>query len=182
MRGPGAVQVFHSDTHRLVEYWRSLKAGPGAPPRSRFDPCGRPDLLPRMFVTGYAEGEAPLRLVGETLRELWRSDLRGLDLRDLFREYDRAKLDLALGAAAKAAEALVLRAEGGGVEVEILVAPLAGSDGRTERLFGCLQVLGGAPISGERSVGTLALRSAASASSPAPAKPRLAAVDGRLLA
>lgn len=180
------MSVFHSNTERLIDYWRNL-AGPGrAPGRAAVDPAAFADLLPQVFMLGrVCSGIYPIRLAGGFLGELHARDLRQQNALSLFRQRDRMAVQTALEMARRKPEPLVARVEaraGGGVlPFELTFAPIAGHGDSPERFLGLYQPLGMVwRLQGEP-VLEFELAELSSAQGPAP-RLRLAALDGRRIA
>ncbi len=136
--------MFHSNTERLIGYWTSLKVDDRAPLRRAFDPAMVAELLPQVFMLEFASGALPVRLAGEFLIDLHGRPLKGVDFQDLFSDGGRRVVTQASLVVLNSPEPVVLEAEGFSeddrvVQMEILLAPLAGEDGRPERLLGLYQ-------------------------------------------
>ena len=136
--------MFHSNTDALIGYWRSLSVGGATPRRIQFDPAQVGELLPQIFMLELGTGALPFRLAGEFLIDLHGRPLRGVDFQSLFSAGGRRVVTQAVLAALNEPEASVLSAEGWSEEgksvgLEIALAPLAGPDGRVERLVGLYQ-------------------------------------------
>jgi hypothetical protein len=139
--------MFHSNTERLIDYWRARKPGRLAPARAAIDPRDFAELAPQMLILGrHAQGRFRFRLVGGLIAQLADRDLRGADFATLWSDRDRPGLATALEAARRTAETIVLTAEarsrsGRAVPVEILLAPLRAEAAPRDRMLGCLQPL-----------------------------------------
>jgi hypothetical protein len=136
--------VFHSNTELLIGYWRSLSVGPAVPDRRDFDPARVAELLPQIFMLDLGAGALPFRLAGEFLIDLHGKPLRGVDFQTLFSAGGRRVVTQAALAALNAPDVSVLAAEGfsdegRSVGLEVTLAPLAGPQGRVERLVGLYQ-------------------------------------------
>lgn len=136
--------MFHSNTDALIGYWRSLSVGGRIPHRADFDPARVPDLLPQIFMLELGTGTLPFRLAGEFLIDLHGRPLRGVDFQTLFSTGGRRVVTQAALSALNSPEAAVLAGEGWSEEgksvgLEIALAPLAGAQGRVERLVGLYQ-------------------------------------------
>ena len=181
--------MFHSNTERLIDYWRARKGAAPAPARASIDPCEIPSLMPQLFILGRnGPGAYAFRLVGGLVEELHGAKLGGTDPLALWAETYRTSLQLALEAIRRQPEPLVVTAEGraGGqtLGLEITFAPLTGPGGDIDRFLGLYQpktrvaALLGQPIS------LMSLRAAAmprvlEGGSP---RPRLAVLNGRQIA
>lgn len=184
------MPMFHSNTERLVDYWRDRGGDGRLPLRSEIDPAHFADLWPQVFMLGRASaGDYRVRLAGAFVGELHRKDLRGRNLLELFRHADRRDLQTGLEAARLRPEPLVATVEAVGdtstLPVEILFAPLAGAGaGAPDRYLGLYQPLGMVSrLMGEpaHEMAVRGLRGAGPANEEAP-RLRLAAVDGRRIA
>lgn len=184
------MAMFHSNTERLIDYWRDRGGEGQLPLRSQIDPADFAELWPQAFMLGRAaSGDYRVRLAGAFVSELHRKDLRGRNALELFRYADRRDLQTALEAARLRPEPLVATVEAVGdtatVPVEILFAPLgADSPGAPDRYLGLYQPLGiVSRLMGEavHELAVRGLRGAGPANEEAP-RLRLAAVDGRRIA
>ncbi|MFN3511411.1 MAG: PAS domain-containing protein [Phenylobacterium sp.] len=135
---------FHSNTQRLIDYWRELGADSRPPRREAVDPSHFARLAPQVFMLGrIAPGLYPVRLAGGLVTELHADPLRGRNLLSLFRERDRFLLQTALETARRRPEPVVatvqaVTEDGAALPLELLFAPLAGEP---ERFFGLYQPL-----------------------------------------
>jgi hypothetical protein len=177
--------MFHSNTELLIDYWRSLTGGRGAPPRGEIDPACFASLAPRTFVAAREHGEVRFRFAGEQLIDLHGRQLRGEAVVQLWRLVHRRRLAWLIEAALAAGEPLVVAAEtwtdeAARIRLEVLFAPLANRLGAVDRCLGLYQLIGGfwpGPI------GELALAGPYGVADESPAAHlRLAAVDGRRIA
>jgi hypothetical protein len=178
--------MFHSNTERLIDYWRGLRVDRPAPSRATVDPSGFVSVAPRTFIASRdARGEFELRLAGEMLIDLHGRQLRGEELGRLWRPIHRRRLAGLLEAALAACEPLVISGEAWGrdaahIRLEVLFLPLAGPAGIADRFLGLYQ-----PTTGvwRGPVGELALLGGYGvADETLPFHLRLATVDGRQLA
>ena len=181
-----AEAMFHSNTERLIDYWRGLRSGRPVPSRASVDPSGFVALAPRTFIASRDEwGGFELRLAGEMLIDLHGRQLRGGQLERLWRPIHRQRLAGLLEAALAAGEPLVTSAEAWGpdavhVRLEVLFLPLAGADGVADRFLGLYQPTTGVwrgPVSELALLGGYGV-----ADETLPFHLRLATVDGRQLA
>lgn len=136
--------MFHFNTERMIGYWNELRRGSALPARQSFDPSVVAPLLPQIFMLELGRASLPFRLAGEFLIDLHGRPLKGVDFQDLFSPAGRSMAARATAAALNDPEPVVLEAEGFSAEgrsvnLEILLAPLAGAGGRVERLLGFYQ-------------------------------------------
>lgn len=178
---------FHSNTQRLIDYWRSLGLAGGPPRRASVDPAHFSNLAPQTFVLGRSGvGMYPVRLAGGFVGELHGRDLRGLNGLNLFRERDRSNLQTALETARRRPEPVVATVHahadnGAALALEVLFAPLAGDPDRYLGLYQPLSMvarLDGLPI---RELAIGALRGVGPANEETP-RLKLATLDGRRVA
>ena len=181
--------MFHSNTEQLLEYWRTRKGAEETPSRAAINPADFAELLPQVFMLGrIAPGQYRVRLGGGFLADLHGRELRHTDFIRLWEPAARTPLQLALEAVLRHPEPLVISADArageGVVRMEILVAPLRGSNGRVDRLIGLYQpITAVAALKGGivRSLSIRGIATTAPASDQFP-RLRLAAVDGRQIA
>ena len=178
--------MFHSNTERLIDYWRGLRVDQPVPSRAAVSPSGFVAVAPRTFIASRdVRDEFELRLAGEMLIDLHGRQLRGEQLGRLWRPIHRRRLAGLLEAALASGEPLVTSAEVWGrdavhLRLEVLFLPLAGADGVADRFLGLYQ-----PTTGvwRGPVGELALLGGYGvADETLPFHLRLATVDGRQLA
>lgn len=184
--------MVHSNTELLTDYWRARVPTFGCPPRASVDPTHFIDLLPQVFILGRAAaGRYGFRLVGGLVADLHGRDVRDEDFVGLWAGPDRASLQSAMEGAIRRRHPLVVtargRAHGGGeVELEMLLAPLAGASGAADRFLGLYQPLSPlARLQGQAidslSLARIGVTAGGVLSAEAP-RLRLAALDGRLIA
>lgn len=178
--------MFHSNTERLIEYWRTLRGGLAVPRRTSVDPTDFVAAAPRTFIVGRgAHGDFSFRLAGEQLIDLHHRQLRGEPLQTVWRLVHRRRLSGLLEVALAAGEPLVIAAEAWSADaahlrLEILFLPLSGPDGVADRFLGLYQPSAGA-FSGP--IGELALLGAHGVAEEIDEPHlRLATVDGRQIA
>ncbi len=183
-----SLSMFHSNTELLIDYWRSRKGLLLAPTRASIDPSDFAGLLPQVFILGRVRpGEYVYRLVGGLVDDLHGGRLGGGDPLKLWAPRYRTALQLALEAARRQPEPLVINAEGrarGGqtVALEIALAPLIGASDEIDRMIGLYQPLTPvAALLGQR-IERLVVRGIATAGAQAFPRLKLAAVDGRQVA
>ena len=179
--------MLHSNTERLIDYWRERKRGAFSPPRTAIDPTELSGLLPQVFILGRtAPGRFVFRLAGGLVTQVHSRDLRRVDFLDLWTGEDRPRLAAVLEAARRGCEPAVAVAEArssrGSVRIELTLAPLIAETAPQDRVLGLYQPLESlAPLNDQPA--ELGLRHIAGAADRAtPARLRLAAVDGRLIA
>ena len=178
--------MIHSNTERLIDYWRARKDGVLSPGRSSIEPTDFADLLPQSFILGRAApGQFLFRLAGGQLTRLHQRDLRRSDILSLWRPADRSRLSAAMEAARRAGEPLILAAQavadtGHTAKIEVLLAPLRAEAAPHDRFLGLYQPLEPINLLRDRASVELSLIGFATPSDSL-ARPsiRLAAVDGR---
>lgn len=181
------TSMFHSNTHKLIDYWRSKAPGGRAPARHAIDPSEFATLAPQVFMAGrVCSGIYPLRLVGGFLTAFHQRDLRQQNALSLFQQRDRMNLQTALEMARRKPEPIVasvnVTTETGEIGMEILFAPVSGTDGGPDRFLGLYQPLSlVARLGGEPPMEFTVreLRNGGAAEAP---RLRLAALDGRRIA
>ncbi len=138
--------MVHSNTQRMIDYWRSQGGFGGLPVRSAINPADFPTLMTQTFMLGrVASGVYPIRLAGGLIGDLHKRDLRGQNMLDLIGERDRFNLHTALETARRRPEPMVVemegRTDGASLMLEVLFAPIAGAPGSPERFLGLYQPL-----------------------------------------
>lgn len=178
----------HPNMDRLTEYWRARAGAFVAPQRADIDPMDFVDILPQVLIVGRREaGDLPFRLVGGLIAQLHQRDLRGVNLLTLFNPADRAALRLAVEQIRRRPEPLQITGEirsdavGGAVGLEMMLAPLIGTDGEIDRFIGLYQPLGMTARLMGRTVSELKLHSLSRSGEDGP-RLRLASLDGRQIA
>jgi hypothetical protein len=183
------MSVFHSNTERLIDYWRSRGGEGRLPTRMAVNPADFSDLIAQVFIVGrVATGIYPIRLAGAFLGELHQRDLRQQNALSLFRERDKLEIKAALEAARRRPEPVVTTVEvptdGPSINMEVLFAPLATAEGSPERYLGLYQPLNmvsrlrGLPA---REFAVRSIQSLGPANEETP-RLRLATLDGRRIA
>lgn len=181
--------MFHSNTERLIDYWRERKLDRLSPARSAIDPCDITELLPQIFILGRrAPGEYRFRLAGGLVSDLHHTDLRGVDFADLWAPASRPRLTAAMEAARRAAEPLAITVEArtdqeASVRMEVVLAPLRADTAPLDRCLGLYQPMAPlAPLRGRPVIELGLIRFASSDQREAPPRLRLAAIDGQRIA
>ncbi|MDO8913563.1 MAG: PAS domain-containing protein [Phenylobacterium sp.] len=148
-RGQGCISmsVFHSNTERLIDYWRTRGGDGRLPLRSAISPADFSEIIAQVFILGRTRsGVYPVRLAGGFVAELHQRDLRQQNGLSLVRERDRFNLHTALETAWRRPEPIVatveVLTEGPSLAMEVLFAPLAGATGTPDRFLGLYQPLG----------------------------------------
>jgi hypothetical protein len=183
------MSMFHSNTERLIDYWRLRGGDAGLPTRMAVNPADFSEVMSQVFILGrVGTGIYPIRLVGGFVAELHQRDLRQQNGLSLFRERDRLELKAALEAGRRRPEPVVatvdVLTDGPVLPMEVLFAPLAAAPGSPERFLGLYQPLGmvarlrGLPAR-ELAPRDIVSRSATNEVSP---RLRLATLDGRRIA
>jgi hypothetical protein len=174
----------------MIDYWGSRRGEALAPPRASIDPAEFSDVITQAFIIGRTRaGVYPFRLAGGLLEDLHRRSLLGADFMGLWVGSDRPKLQAAIESALHGGDALVATALGRSLrdqeaKLEIVLAPLADSVGRIDRLLGLYQPVSPLFKLQNSPVERLFLQNIAFAGTglETPSPLRIAAVDGRRIA
>ena len=182
--------MFHLNTEQLIDYWRARRGGAAVPNRAAINPTEFSNLLPQIVILGRADvGQYHFRLVGGFIADLHGRDLRQDNMMRLWRSEDRTQLQLAIEAARRRGEPLVVDCDahpqsGPAMRMEVTLAPLIGPSGEIDRLIGLYQPL--SPVSGlmGRAALSLSVRAITTPGAAHEAFPplRLAAVGGQRIA
>lgn len=148
-RGGGAMTP-DPGLEQVRAYWEALRARVGdVPPRSSVGPRGIETALDRSFlIERIAPGHARFRLAGRRLCDLMGMEVAGMPLSALIVPGDRAQLSEILEAvfATPALADLLLAAPRSlgrpAIMGRMLLLPLRGLSGATDRALGCLAVEG----------------------------------------
>ncbi|KRB42653.1 MAG: PAS domain-containing protein [Pseudomonadota bacterium] len=181
--------MFHSNTQKMIDYWRSLGGYGGLPVRAAINPADFSTLMPQTFMLGRtSSGVYPVRLSGGLVADLHQRDLRGQNMLSLVSERDRFNLHTALETARRRPEPMVAemegRTEGASLILEILFAPLAGAPGSPERFLGLYQPLSLVAKLNDMPIRDLAVRSirGVGPANEETHRLKLATLDGRRVA
>lgn len=184
----GKTPMLHSNTERLIDYWRAQKTGRLSPSRSSIDPSDISELLPQVFMLGRsAPGQHLFRLTGDVVTAVHGRDLRRTEFLSLWSLTDRPRLAAALEAARRLAEPFTITAdarpsEGPSIRLELVIAPLLAEAAPTDRFIGLYQPLSPLAVLRDRPVVEMSLiRMNAVDAKPSAPRIRLAAVDGQLV-
>jgi hypothetical protein len=136
--------MFHPNTERLIDTWRSHREGHALPARSALSPIDLGSLLPQVFMLGREDGEEVFRLSGGLIADLYGRDLRGGTFYNLFPKTERHLAADALARARRIAAPVVMTVDaqapnGESIGVELCLAPLTGPDGTPDRTLGLFQ-------------------------------------------
>jgi hypothetical protein len=180
----------HTNTNRLINYWDARRGDALAHPRASIDPAEFSDVITQTFIIGRTRpGAYPFRLAGGLLEDLHRRTLVGADFMGLWAGGDRPKVQAAIESALNRGEALIAVALGRSLrgqeaKLEIILAPLANSAGRVDRLLGLYQPVSPLFKLQNEPIERLFLHSIAFADSglETPSPLRIAAIDGRRIA
>lgn len=183
------MSMFHLSTHKLIDYWRARAIDGRPPSRLSVDPSDFAPLAPQVFMVGrVCSGIYPVRLAGGFVADLHQRDLRAQNALSLFSQADRLGLQAALEMARRRPEPIVatvdVRAGEESIAMEVLFAPLAGTDGGPDRFLGLyqpLQMVARLKAEPVREFDVRIIRSAGPANEQLP-RVRLAALDGRRIA
>jgi hypothetical protein len=180
----------HINTNRMIAYWSGCRGEAPAPARADIDPAGFADIITQAFVIGRTgPGAYPFRLAGGLLEDLHQRRLLGSDFMGLWTIGDRPKIQASIEAALFRGEALVAQVLGRTLlgreaRLELVLAPLADSTGRIDRMLGLYQPTSPLFRLQNEPIERLFLQSIAYADSglETPSPLRIAAVDGRRIA
>ena len=182
--------MFHPSTERLIDYWRSKAVNDATPARASVNPGDFLDLLPQVFILGRdGSGRYPVRLAGGFVTDLHARDLRGEDALGFWALSHRLEVKSALEVARRRGEPTVITADiralgVPSVGMEVLLAPMVGSEGQIDRFLGLyqpiamIQRLMGRPAS---ELGVRKIQSLGAANEESP-RLRLATLHGRRIA
>jgi hypothetical protein len=171
--------MFHSSTELLIDYWRRRREGKPLPSRASIDPSGFAPLAHQVFIAiREPDGDVRFRIAGEALIEWHGRPLRDESLLAFWRTEQRGRLARLLAMSLTNADPLVIRADGGALEVEVLFTPLTGPDGSADRFLGLFQPIYGGRVVRFDELSILAINDTADARGHL----RLAALDGRQIA
>lgn len=180
--------MYHSNTTALLNYWRDLRGQAFAPTRQTFDPIALRDVLTQVFMLGrLGPSDFRFRLAGGVLCDAHRQNLRGLSFAALWADEDRLHIKLALEAMVRTGEPVVVNASADAgpfaTSIEVLLAPLLGPEGQTDRVLGFFQPLLPLSVLHDRPIDRLSVSRIVKAFDLAQDSPRLrlAAVSGRLI-
>lgn len=185
-----ATSMFHSNTERLIDYWRERKVDRLSPLRSAVDPSDFTELLGQVFILGRAAaGQYLFRLAGGLVTELHARDMRQADFLSVWAPTERPRLAAAMEAARRLAEPLVALTEArtaNGVpagRIEVLLAPLRAESGPPDRVLGLYQPVTPLGLGQDQEIAELGLiRFLSGEQRESFPRLKLAAVDGRLIA
>jgi hypothetical protein len=151
------------------------------PTRAAIDPSGFAHLAAQAFIAVRQDGgDVCLRLAGEAIRELHGRHVAGESLLRLWRADHRGRLARLLADSLAHADPLVVLADGGCADLEILFAPLTGADGGADRFLGLYQPTRSGDLGQLDELAILGVNG--SVGSDGPSHLRLAALDGRRIA
>jgi hypothetical protein len=181
--------MFHSNTTRMIDYWRSLRGADPAPPRANIDPVQFSDVITQTFMIGRVRGAYPFRLAGSLLEDVHHRGLLGSDFMALWAMGDRPKIQAAIESALGRGEPLLAVAlgrsrEGFEARLEILLAPVMSPSGAVDRMLGLYQAISPLFRLQNQPIERLFLQDVAFAASglATPTPLRIAAIDGRRIA
>lgn len=164
-----------SPLHQAESYWRTLHDAEPIPRRSQIDPRALENILPHVFILErIAPGIARVRIAGQALTVLTGMEVRGMPLSALFTAAARPRLGAALETVfdRPAAAELTLSNAASPKECRILLLPLRGETGQTDRALGVLVAENGHPETLRFDIEHLHLRSLDTAAPDTPQRPR----------
>ncbi|HEX6859772.1 MAG TPA: PAS domain-containing protein [Caulobacteraceae bacterium] len=182
--------MFHSNTERLIDYWRVVRGEAPFPRRTTVDPGAFADLLPQVFILGReAPGRYRFRLSGGFVADLHGRELKGEQALPLWLRKDRARVQAAVELCRGNADPIVVNTEvicqgQEPIPMEILFAPLANAQGDADRYLGLYQPTGLIQRLEEGVLRELAMKNVMSTGSALELEPRLrlAVINGREVA
>jgi hypothetical protein len=148
----------HERSQALFEYWDSVRAGRRAPRRLEIEPGAIAPHLPNIFILERLdEGSCRVRLAGTQLCSYCGQELRGRLFTSLWPVEERAQIESLLASVTEDASGAVAGIEGREPQgrtarFELLLLPLATSDGKFDRVLGTISAidmpywLGGWPV------------------------------------
>lgn len=131
-------------TRALFEYWDALRANRPAPERSEIEPGAIRSCLADTFVLAVdSERGHPFRIAGTSVCALFGSELTRTPFEALWKADDRDRIRDLLQSVTEDMEGVVAGATGRNAAVEtigleMILLPLAGSDGAAGRVLGGL--------------------------------------------
>lgn len=137
--------MFHANTDRLIETWRSHRRGRRLPARADLSPIDFGPLLPQIFMLGREpDGSEAFRLCGGLIADLHGQELRGQSFYELWAKADRPEIATGLATLRSQARPAVITADafsarGDSVGMELALAPLVGPSGEPDRTIGLYQ-------------------------------------------
>ena len=180
--------MFHPNTQKLIETWRSRRDGQALPARTALSPIDLGPVLPQIFMLGHEDGEEVFRLCGGLIADLFGRDLRGSLLSALWSKPERPLVADTLMRSRGAAAPVVVTVDaeapnGESIGVELCMAPLTSASGAPDRTLGLFQPIAmTSRLMGQR-IRTLSLRGAVVAvENPPEPKLKLVSLNGRRVA
>ncbi|MEE9380782.1 MAG: PAS domain-containing protein [Hyphomonadaceae bacterium] len=147
----------HPNTQTMLDAWRRMATSPSematGPQANQY-----PELLTRLFVLQRTQaGHWDFRSCGEDLPGLLGRDLAEYSFTNLWTKADKAMIAATLDAIFDGDAPGLLRARGETITgkqvlLEIPLAPISTPKGRTARILGLYQTLGGEPMLGGRAI------------------------------
>lgn len=137
----------HKNITELIGYWSGKKVGFKAPPRAAIDPGEFVAKLPQILIVGrQSKGSYPVRLAGGFVDRTFGRSPHGRNLLDLFDGESRAIISGLIENSRVQVAPCILSAQGhtqNGSErhYELLIAPLTGPSGLSDRFLCLLQPL-----------------------------------------
>lgn len=142
-------ELKHPGSHRLFEYWTSLRAGRVAPYKSEVTAAGVGRRLAgnTFVIERMSDGAQRFRLAGSKIYDIFGLELRGMSAAAIMDRASRAKfrelIDEVLAAPCLgAATAEAMTTDGAATPVELLLAPLRSDFDQMNRIIGVVHVYG----------------------------------------
>lgn len=136
----------HSTSRELFHYWNKLRSNRPAPLRPEFEPSAVGDILGSIFMLEMMCDIAEIRLAGGNICSMFGEDLRGKAFAKLWLNGVERKPSTIASRCIDDMVPYLLRADGltrtGSVsEIELLMIPLMGNNGQSNRVVGSLSDL-----------------------------------------
>lgn len=157
----------HKNSHFLVGYWSRLREGRALPHQNTIDPKALKRVLPYVFVLESADETCPhYRLAGTSVCARFGGELKGTGFLQHWERDTRGTIALLLRQALRMKQPLAITAIGATAdcrmaEIEIVLCPIAGPNGKETRFLGMVQILGDSSLLAGRSFAYLRLAGSA---------------------
>ena len=135
----------HRNILALIDYWAAKRDGVKAPLRADIDPGDLLAFIPQIMIVGRdAKGTYPVRLAGGYIDKSFGRSVHSQNLMDLFDRDSRLTLTAQLEACRTQVQPVIIYAKGQsqtGTDLDygLVIAPLTGPSGRSDRYLCLLQ-------------------------------------------